>query len=82
VAADRRPSAHRHPSARRTPASDRRRSSVAVVAPDNRYVGVEQLANFGRYGLEDFSGRGVTGDERRDPPQRRLLFSKPSERLV
>jgi hypothetical protein len=82
VAADRRASAHGHPSTRRAPASDRRRSSVAVVATDNRYVGVEQLANFGRHGLEDFGGRGVTGDECRHASQRCLFLCEPCESLA
>ena len=82
MAANRRASAHGHPSTRRAPASDRRRSCVAVVAADNRYVGVEQLANFGRHGLEDFGGRGITGDERCDASQRCLFLCEPCERFA
>ena len=81
-AADRRPGPHRHSLWSRAPASDCRRRAVAVEAADNGHVGVEQFADFGGDGLEDFSGLGVTGDERRDPPERGLLFGKLGERLV
>ena len=82
AAAEHRTSSHRHPAWRCAPASDRSRRAVPVVAADNRYVRVEQLANFGRYCLEDFGGRGVTSDERRNSAERRLLFGKLRERLV
>jgi len=45
VAADGRASADRYASSRRAPASDRGRCAVAVVAADNRDVGVKKLSD-------------------------------------
>src|SRR6185295_7082887 len=71
------PTAERVPTG--TPSPDALQLPIAVVAADDRYVGVEQLADLGRHGLEDLGGRGVTGDERRDASQRCLLLREPRE---
>src|SRR6266540_2874535 len=62
-----------------TPTGDALQLPIAVAAPKNRDVGVEQLGNLRRNCLEDLGGRDITGDERRHPPQRRLLLRKPRE---
>jgi hypothetical protein len=74
--ADGRASPHRRASRTGAPAPDRRHRAVAVEAANGRRVGIEQFANLSGHGLEDFTGVGVSGDERRDTSQGGLFLSE------
>ena len=55
---------------------------VVVVAADDRDVGIEQLADLRRDGIEDLGRRRVAGDQRRDAPQRRLLVREAGQTVA
>ena len=55
AAAENRASSHGHSAGRRAPASDRRCVAVAVIPADDGDVGVEQLADLHRDGIEDLA---------------------------
>ena len=60
----------------RAVAGDDGRGPVVLVAQQPRRVGVEQLTDLDRDGLEQVGGIVALGDERRDATQRRLLVGE------